>query len=95
MVTSLYELEVEITQLREQLEYARNRAAVFYFAMDCGNCGEEIYQGLNLTALEHCGHPVIPFDMASQTNFRCDHCGASNYTGDFEEIVSTEGGEKP
>jgi hypothetical protein len=90
---TIKQLESEIEQLKEQVEYARSSAAAFYFVMECGNCEEDIYQGLNLTALEHRGRPAIPFDMASQTNFHCDHCGANNYTGDFCDAVFTEGGD--
>lgn len=87
------QMEAEIEQLKEQVDTLRSSAAAFYFVMDCGSCDEEIYHGLNLTNLEHRGRPAIPFDFASQTNFRCDHCGASNYTGDLNENVLTEGGE--
>jgi hypothetical protein len=59
----------------------------FYFSIDCENCGEEIIDGLNVTTSEHNGRPVIPFDMASQSQFTCSDCGAVNYTGDFDVIV--------
>ena len=64
----------------------------FYFSMDCGNCDEEILNGINGTTIEHNGLPVISFDMAAQSRFDCEHCGAENYTGDFD--VLTEGGDE-
>lgn len=61
---------------------------VFYLSMDCqnGDCEEEILEGLCVTTIEHNGLPVIPYDIAAQTNFNCRKCGASNYTGDFDDI---------
>lgn len=65
----------------------------FYLSIDCDKCDEEILYGPCLTTLEHRGKPVIPFDIAAQSNFDCPRCGADNYTGDFE--VFCEGGEEP
>ena len=62
----------------------------FHLLAHCGNCDEEIIHGPCLTTIEHDGLPVIPYDMAAQERFECDHCGAVNYTGDFELL--TEGG---
>lgn len=63
----------------------------FYLSMDCRNCGEEILYGVCATTIENSGLPVIPFDMASQTQFDCGNCDAENFTGDF--YVSVEGGD--
>ena len=64
----------------------------FYLVMACRDCDEDIYYGLCFSTLEHNGHPVIPFDMAAQTSFNCNNCGADNYTGDFDVFV--EGGDE-
>lgn len=56
----------------------------FYLLINCVECDEEIFDGPNLTLIEHDGSPVISFDIAAQTKFRCDACGAASYTGDFE-----------
>lgn len=65
----------------------------FYLSVDCRQCDEEIIYGLCATTIEHNGMPVIPFDIAAQSDFRCDHCGAFNYTGDFE--IECDYGGKP
>lgn len=62
----------------------------FHLSAYCRNCDEEIIYGPCVTTIEHSGLPVIPFDMAAQSNFQCDHCGADNYTGEFE--IECEGG---
>jgi len=67
--------------------------AAYYLVAECQNCDEEIFYGPCGTTLEHDGLPVVPYDVATQTNFTCDRCGADNYTGDFE--IFSEGGTDP
>lgn len=67
-------------------------AAAFYLVINCGDCGEDIFYGPCGTTLEHHGLPVVPYDMAAQNSFRCDHCGAVTNTGDFDTFV--EGGDE-
>lgn len=64
------------------------QGTAFYFSMDCENpeCGEEILEGLNLTLEEHNGFPVIPFDMAAQTDFECKACGWVHYTPSMDSV---------
>lgn len=62
----------------------------FYIVAECGNCDEEMFYGPCATLLEHRGLPVVAYDIASQTTFSCDHCGADNYTGDVD--MYCEGG---
>jgi predicted nucleic-acid-binding Zn-ribbon protein len=56
-------------------------AVAFYFVVECAHCGYDIYSGLSVTTETHRAgdglraHPVIPADMASLLEFRCDHCG--------------------
>lgn len=67
-------------------------APAIYVAIDCANCGEEFLYGRCVTLTVHDdGTPVFPWDLAAQTSFRCAHCRAENYTGDFE--VFSEGGD--
>lgn len=62
----------------------------FYLSMECENCGHDIYRRCATTDTLRLGEPVIPFDLAAQTDFECPQCDAHHYTGDFE--VLTEGG---
>lgn len=62
----------------------------FLFSLDCRECDEEFTWGPVATAVEADGLPVIPYDMAAQTAFECTHCGARNYTGDFELLTDKE-----
>lgn len=64
----------------------------FYLSMDCENCEEEMLMGPCGTTEERNGHPVIPFDFASQERFDCNNCGARHYTGDLNDLVMVEGG---
>jgi phage FluMu protein Com len=49
----------------------------FYFEVDCPKCEETLYEGVNLTLLEHNGLPSIPVDMASAVSVRCPGCRIS------------------
>lgn len=55
----------------------------FYIFVECPNCDHEIRK-LMATTIDHDGIPVIPFDMAAQTDFDCSSCGSEWVTGDFE-----------
>lgn len=84
-------LQAEITRLNERLQLMEEKAGAFWLSMACENCDTDMYEGLTLTLDRHRGYPVIPFDIAAQTVFRCARCGASSYTGDFDD-VHVEGG---
>jgi hypothetical protein len=68
-------------------------AITFYLTLDCENCNKEIRWGPVMAFDEHQGLPAIPYDVAAQTRFDCEDCGAANYTGDFE--LYAEGGRDP
>lgn len=60
----------------------------FYMSMEC-DCGETIHQRMG-TFDTHKGEPVIAFDMASQTRWKCDECDAQYATGDFDVYGGAE-----
>lgn len=62
----------------------------FYQYVYCRSCDEEIIDGPCMTFMQHNGHPVIPFDLAAQSVFTCDKCGARNFTGEFEIFTEDE-----
>lgn len=62
----------------------------YYLSIECRNCDNEIHYGVCVTTIEHNGLPVIAFDDGAQNSFKCDNCGATNYTGAFD--VDVEGG---
>lgn len=74
--------------------YRTNNELMFSVVIECGNCGSDVLGGLYATLLESIdGRPVIPYDIASESQFSCTNCNAAIYTGDFEENVYTEGGD--
>lgn len=62
----------------------------FYLVAQCPKCDEEIVYGQCVTFMEHQGLPLIPYDLAAQTVFECDHCGARAYSGDFELLTEDQ-----
>lgn len=71
------------------------QAAAFYLSMECETCGSDMYYGLVVTTEVHNGRPVVPFDIASQTQFDCDDCDGVTYVGDLDEATEHEPGELP
>lgn len=52
----------------------------YYLTFEC-DCGETIKQrGAWISE----GIPEIPFDVGSQTQFDCDECGNTYYTGELD-----------
>lgn len=71
-------------------------SGAFYLSLTCETCGEDMYEGLVVTTLEHDGYPVIDLDLtASQIMFRCDNCGGVTWTGDYVDMTEHEPGEEP
>jgi hypothetical protein len=62
----------------------------YYLLLECRHCDREIYYGVCVSLLEHNGLPVVGANQGTQTRFDCEHCGASNYTGELDVLV--EGG---
>jgi hypothetical protein len=60
----------------------------FYLAIECDNCGEDIFYGVCGTTLVHNGLPVVPITMAEQVQFDCD-CGARIDTGELDYVLNT------
>ncbi len=56
----------------------------FYFVLNCPKCDEEVHYGVCITLLEHRGLPVIPIDMAGQSQVDCEACGAQIFVGELD-----------
>ena len=55
----------------------------FYASMDCPDCAEPMYAGVNISNLDHQGRPVVPVEMFEQETFECSTCEHKIYTGEM------------
>lgn len=58
----------------------------YYVMIQCENCDEEIYQGINRTYLEHEGLPVVSAAEGEQQSFYCDNCEHTTVCGELDRF---------
>jgi hypothetical protein len=63
----------------------------YYVMINCANCDEEIYAGVNRTYLTHNELPVVSAAEGEQQSFECDSCGHTTVCGELDTY--DEGGE--